>query len=243
MTTTKIKPKPRTKAVVRRKSNEYLALSTDASLIAETIRDNLGGDTINERDLERVLIPAGGGRTWEIPSIDGVESKAEIEGVIAHWTSPRAYWSQTIDDSDGNAPPDCVSSDGVRGVGDPGGPCNTCPHNVWGSGKGNVGKACKEKRLLYLVRPTSLLPIVIQAPVTSITPIKKYMLGLAMAGITYYTAITKLGLERVEGGSYPYSRMILTMSGQLPDEMVAGIRSYREALIPTLDTQFVRDEG
>ena len=227
---------------------DYIALAASAGALAETVGENLGDDTITDRDLDRVLIPAGGGRAWEIPSIDGVETAETLEGIIVHWTMPRAYWRESLEQSGGKAPPDCFSADGLVGIGDPGGDCTVCPHNQWGTaistnGEPGPGKACKEKRLLFVLRPSDTIPLVVQAPSTSIAPIRKYLMRLAQSALPYYAVVTQLGLERVEGGPFVYSRITLQLVDWLGDEMVNRIREYRAAISPTLGASVVQDEG
>ena len=157
-----------------KKADTFLALQADASNTLAIIRENLGNDRITDRDLDRITVPLGGGVTWTVPTLEGEDTAKSLEGIIVHWTSPRAYWATGMEVG-GNTPPDCSSPGGEIGYGDPGGDCYTCPLNQWGSADGGSGKACKEKRMLFLLRATDLLPIVIQAPSTSIQPVKPYI--------------------------------------------------------------------
>ena len=50
------------------------------------------------------------------------------------------------------------SFDGVTGIGNPGGNCQNCPYNKFGSGEGQ-SKLCKNKRMLYMLREGELFPI------------------------------------------------------------------------------------
>ena len=128
-------------------------------------------DTLN---LPRIKVPAQGATTWNMP--DGHEGIVQtIEGIIVEWTSPRAWWPDSIEKSGGSSPPACSSADSIRGFGvitaeEDEAPafhdCNTCPHNQWDTGRNGRGKACKEKYMLYVVQngAEGVFPSVVQIP-------------------------------------------------------------------------------
>src|SRR4051794_22747688 len=125
----------------------YVALAEDPGEIQAIIQENLGGQEIGEFDLPRVKVPAGGGRTWEIPSLGGFDSEPILSGIVVHFKLTRAY-GPTRDTS--NSPPACRSENGIVGIGDPGGHCKTCPLAQFGTAiddQGNPapGQACNAK--------------------------------------------------------------------------------------------------
>ena len=137
---------------------------------------------------------------------------------------------------------------GETGYGMPGGDCFTCPLNQWGSADGSGGKACKEKRMLFILRATDLLPIVIQAPSTSLQPIKKYLLRLASQGLPYWSVMTSLALEKAQSGSgIAYSRIAPSSSGPVPEEQREKLAEYVAAIKPIIgymvNTDIERDEA
>ena len=203
---------------------------------AEVMRENLAGERITDRDLERVVLPAGGARQWEVPAIDGSEYQEAIEGIIIHRTFPRAYWQTSLDESGSKAPPDCSSPDGVKGVGTPGGDCHTCPFNQWGSAERGNGKACKEKQILFVLRTSDLLPMVVQVPSTSLQQVKNHFLRLASHNPPhkFYHTVTQLTLEKVEANPFDYSRIVLRSSAIVPDDQREAVEAYRNALMPSL---------
>ena len=228
-----------------KKVDQFMALQTQATDVLAAVRDNIGNDRITDRDLDRITVPLGGGANWTVPTLEGEDTAKTLEGIIVHWTSPRAYWATGMEVG-GNTPPDCSSPNGEIGYGDPGGDCYTCPLNQWGSADGGSGKACKEKRMLFLLRATDLLPIVIQAPSTSIQPVKKYLLRLASQGMSYWSVMTSLSLEKgTNGAGIAFSRIVPKSSGPVPEEQRGQLDEYVKAIKPIIGdnmADIARDE-
>ena len=227
-----------------KKSGSYLALQSDATDYLQTIKENMGNDKITERDLDRITVPLGGGLNWTVPTLEGEDSTKEIEGIIVYQTSPKAYWTTGME-AGGNAPPDCSSLDGDIGYGEPGGVCGICPLNQWGSAEGGVGKACKEKRMLFILRPNALLPIVVQAPTTSLETVRKYLWRLTSESLPYWTVITKLSLEKAQSSTgITFSRIIAKSAGPVPKKQMQKLTEYRDAITPLIGAMDInRDEA
>lgn len=208
----------------------------------EVLSANLGGEAPGAFDLPRIRIPAGGGLAWTVPTLDGPEPTKALTGVIVMWHTSRGYWARSFEDSGTGTPPDCSSSDGMNGVGTPGGLCARCPQNEFGSA--GAGKACKEARLLYIIRPGDILPTVIALAPMSIKPCKDYFLGLAAERrVPYYAVETTITLEQAKNaGGITYSRAKFTPGRTLADDEVQRIRAYRDSLSPVLSSSVRRDE-
>jgi len=229
-----------------KKVETFLALQSDATDVLGAIKENIGNDRITDRDLDRITVPLGGGLNWTIPTLEGEDSAKTLDGIIVHWTAPRAHWATGLEVG-GNTPPDCSSHDGETGYGEPGGECFSCPLNQWGSAEGGTGKACKEKRMLFLLRANDLLPVVIQAPSTSIQPMKKYLLRLASQGLPYWSVMTKLSLEKAQSSTgIAFGRISPKSSGPVPEEQRAKLAEYVNAIKPIIgymvNTDIARDE-
>lgn len=189
--------------------SEYKALGMPSSKMASILSNNLNGASIRPFDLDRVKVPAGGATTWEVPSLKGPEATRELVGIILATHDSKQYWSQRADDG-GGSPPDCVSTDLITGVGNPGGSCQVCPFNQFKSaigsdGKPGNGKACKDTKLMLFIRPSDVLPLVISAPSTSLGSAKKYFIRLAQSQLMYQGVVTKLTLKKersVSGNDY-----------------------------------------
>lgn len=215
--------------------------------LAAVIEENFGNDGIQVFDLDRITIPAGGGIAWEIPTLEGPESEKFIEGVIVAWRTNRAYWAESLEDGgSGGNPPDCSSDNGKTGFGafgpdsdaNPAGTCSTCPKNEWGTGREGRGKACSEARVLFMLLPGRVLPVTVSLPVTSIPPIRKYMLRLAGEGIPYYGVVTRLGLRKVESGSsIKYSVVEPSKMDTLDPVARAAAKEYGDNLSKSFPTR------
>src|SRR5690606_3431853 len=227
----------------------YAVMELPAAELAEIIAANLGGEGITQFDLDRVRIPAGGSTTWSIPTLDGEEETRVLEGIIIHFTTPRAYWKTPFDESGGGTPPDCSSEDGIVGVGNPGGDCSTCPLSKFGTAKNRRGQACKQMRLLFMLREDSLLPIVVVLPPMSLRPARQYFLRLASQRQAFYSVITRIELERDRNqDGIPYSRAKFSVGGYLPPEKADFVKRLSERMRPifetvTIDAQDVYADG
>ncbi len=91
------------------------ATAEEMNRFIQVIKTNLAGEKITDRDLDRITLPAGGSRQWEVPTIEGSEYTDTLDGIIIHQTPPRAYWKKDLDEGGGGTPPDCSSPDGERG--------------------------------------------------------------------------------------------------------------------------------
>lgn len=202
--------------------------------IAQVIEDNFGDEGFSPSDLDRIVIPSGGGTAWEVPDED---PSRYVEGVIVHRQPTRSFWFKGRgEDGEEDGPPDCYSGDAKVGVGvfgpgsesNPTGACATCPMNVFGSserGSGN-GKACKEQMQVFMLQEGGVLPIQLSLPPTSLKPFRKYMTRLASKGKSYYAVITRLGLLKTTGGGQTYSVVDPSKVGDLAPEEVAAARGY-----------------
>lgn len=210
----------------------YPVLTYDRDQLEEIINalnDNLGNQTLSDRDLQRITIPSQGLEIWPVQGTEKVEYHEAVEGIIIHTTTPRAYWAKDLDDS-GRTPPDCSSPDGIKGSAF--GECFACKFNQWGSDPNGDGKACREQRHLFMLRPGQFLPVVVQVPPTSIDAIKKYAVNLATNAKPLWTAITSLRLVKVDKEPFPYSRIVPVAIGDVPQEYKERLSLFRDRIRP-----------
>lgn len=214
---------------------EGFAIATQGEKVKVVLEANLGGDKINQFDLDKVTVPAGGGIAWEVPGLMGPESTPEIEGVIVGWKPVRSLYLTSFQDAPGT-PPNCSSDDGLVGFGDPlekgieeRRDCVTCPMNQWGSAIDGNGKRCAERRLLFVLRKNDQIPIMVVVPPTSLKNAKSYFLRLTQANVPYYGVITGLMLSKVKSKSgITYSQIEFKVKGILADPDVEMFQSYAE---------------
>lgn len=204
----------------------------------EVFQHNLRGQRITERDIPRVTVPPQGMTIWTIPTAEGDAHVEELTGILVDYTLPRALFGKPLE-SGGVAPPVCSSPDGIKGIGSPGGDCYGCPFNQFGSDprEESNGKACKEKRMLYLLRPDSILPLVVQAPSTSIPNVFRYVTQLGNEETKFETVFTRITLEKVNAGALSYSKVVLRNMGAIPEEYYPHLEQYQQGLRRILSAQ------
>jgi hypothetical protein len=223
--------------VVRAES--YPIMGPEAKNAIQLINENLGGEQLSPLDLERIRVPAGGVPVWTIPTVEGEQHEEEFVGIVLKTKTTRQMWRTPFGDGE-KAPPDCVSEDGMSGVGDPGGPCLGCAYNQWGSiklidpsEKDTKKKACQEKRMIYTILEGQILPHVVVAPAMSLKPSRKYLVGMTSATKRLHSVYTRFSLER---GTNPkgidYCKIIMNKVGDVehPEETAA----YAAAIEPYL---------
>ncbi len=203
--------------------------------VKDLIRTNLGTEQLTQNDLNRVTVPAAGGTMWQVSTVEGDENVAELEGIIVHTQSVRAYWKESFEHSGGGSPPDCVSADALQGIGEPGGDCLTCPLSQFKSAKEGAGrgKACSESRLVYLLTENEILPLVVKVPATSLANARKYVIGLTSKLMDTHAVYTKLTLEQDKNqDGIKYSKIIFTKIGDVPNPQQT--KAYAEDIKPFL---------
>jgi hypothetical protein len=230
---------------------QFPVLTLGASELQEIVTANIGTGGANVFDLDRVKIPAGGGTMWSIPSIEGGdENRDELTGIVVGFRDGRLYWMDSFDDTGGGTPPDCSSQDGLVGIGkryeneEPGRwECATCPMAQFGSAKdgSGAGQACRQIRLIFMVQPGTMLPVVLAMPPTSLKPCRQYMLRLVSHGVPYYGVVTGVGLEKTKsGGGIAYSQATFRVVQKLGAGEVEKIRAYVKSIEPLITQRPLR---
>ena len=139
--------------------------------MGDSFSDEMGGLSAT---FEQIRIPIGGVTYFEVPGDDPeqVETVKEFSAVILHHHPMRAYYRDKY--TGGNNPPDCGSFDAIEGTGTPGGDCEHCAFNQFGTGE-NGAKACKERRRLYLLMEGDVFPKVLSLPTGSLRDFSRYL--------------------------------------------------------------------
>lgn len=192
------------------------------------------GEQVSFSVLERLRVPAGGAKNWELPN---GQAAPTFTGVVLHRHMVRAYWRAPF--AGGGEPPDCSSMDGINGIGDPGGECEHCPLDRWGSARGEKdeerrGKACRQLTRLFILTPESALPTLLVLPPSSYQEGQNYALRLAARRTPYWSVVTEAALVQDSSGGIKYSKVALKAVGRLSDEAIKHVERVREQLIPIL---------
>lgn len=209
---------------------KYRIMTMKPEVVQELVRENLGGG-FSPFDLPVITVPTGGATFWTVPSADGPVPVPSVTGIIAYQQMTRLYYAHGLDEPGGQkGPPDCRSYDMEMGVGDPGGSCAVCPFAQFGSARGERrGQACKQYRLLIMVRPESMLPVRLPVPPTSLGNLSTYLMNLTDAGILYNRVVTKLDLEVGEKGGYKTAMIKASKAGELTEEQIERVKPLKDS--------------
>ena len=225
------------------KGDSYLMIS-DPGKVGSILEANLGGERLRMGDLDQVKIPTGGMTQWAVQSAEGDQYVPAISGIIVHQQNTRAYYQAAF--SGGNEPPDCSSWDAITPFGNPGDElrlagktCEDCPLSQFGSAP-NGGQACRLTRRVYLVRPDSLLPVVINLSPTSVANMRRYLLRLGAT--PYWSVVTKFTLKQATSKTgIKYSVANPEAVGKLTAEQVDHVENFRDALIESMAVKQQQD--
>jgi hypothetical protein len=222
--------------------DQYPALSQGTGIL-KTIRFNLNGEAVTPHDLNRIQVPLGGSTIWTVAEGDGAETARKVlEGIILRIARRRACWSSSGPSGD---PPDCSSNDCLHGLGRPGGSCAACLRNRFGTakkpdGSPGRGKACKETKLLFLLREGCLLPDVVTVPASGLKALRQFQLKL---GLPYWSVLTSLALEKAQNKDrILYSTIQPSARGALPDDVARQVVAYANALQSVFAAVTVRQD-
>lgn len=225
-----------------KKTESFLALQ-DGGL--QVLMENLDAyRRLHPWEVDKAVLSSGnsGNASWVVPTLDEEEpgSAKSLEGIILHFRPDRRYYTAGLSEGGVAGPPDCYSLNGIEGFGDPGGVCEVCPMNQWGSGR-NGGKACPEYRLVYLLQPQSYMPLMVQIPTTSVRPFNQYLMRLAARGSPYYAVVTSLSLVKAQQktGSISYGQLVAKKVRDLNDEEARAVRelALRFKQVPVSSSQ------
>ena len=208
----------------------YLALNNNA---LEIIRDNLKNQPLSYDLFDVVKSPSGGATVFEVPGLVGTEAEKELVGIILDYTTPRAYWDSP--DPVEGTPPVCMSHDSL--ISQDGKICARCPFNDFGSKDGESNaKACKESVLLFLLRPQSIMPLLVRVPVTSKPRFLRYMTRLVGTLTPLNGVVTKITLEKATSkAGKPYALFNFEAVSVLSPEEAVHARTFAEQFMEIVD--------
>ena len=216
------------------RQNNSLPQEYEPFLLPAPMNDDFAADDLDEdmdglqTSFPRVKIPGGGVLQFEMPGDDPDRPSyvSELEGIILFNHASNAHWPEGSEYDD-NTPPQCQSLNGKIGYGDPGGLCAACANNAFGSdGKGR-GKACKNMRILYLLRSGELMPLQVALPPTSIHPFSDFVNAVfKLRNRPMYSTIVRISLKRASSNGFDYSTATFTKVRDLAGEELARVRAY-----------------
>lgn len=193
--------------------------------LSDALSEEMAGMDVN---FDRIKIPAGGSTLFEVPGDAPGETDAakDFSGVILYHHPLFSYYRERF--TGGNDAPDCCSYDGVTGVGEPGGDCARCALNQFGSGE-NGGKACKNKRRIYILREGELIPLLLTLPTGSMKEFSVYVKRLLAKGRKTGSVVTRFSLKKVtNAGGIAYSQAQFAVVRALTGEELPYIAAMAE---------------
>ena len=201
--------------------SDYLALKSNA---LDIIRANLKSQPLTLDLFDVVKSPSGGATVFSVPGLGGDEAEKDLTGIVLDYTTPRAYWD-TPDPVEGT-PPVCMSQNSI--ISHDGKACAHCPYNDFGSKDGESNaKACKESVLLFLLRPGSIIPLLVRVPVTSKGRFLKYSTRLLSTLTPISSVVTKISLSKATSkAGKPYALFDFEAVGSLGPEETAQAAAY-----------------
>ena len=202
--------------------------------IVEIIEDNLDGEELSPFDLDWAVNPQGTMGNWQIPSADGDELTDVVEGIVIYHKTKRSKWEHEYGKGEKGAKPICSSIDGKVGVGTPGGACRECPFNAFGTGKDGNGKACDERKHLFMLRPGEVFPVAFNLSSTVIKPIRIYLRQISSKRGRYWHVITRMKLEKVMHGQHEHYIPSFLKVGAVSEAEKEAVNEYRNLIKPWL---------
>lgn len=167
---------------------------------------------------------------------DGDETNpSEVTGIIVASHKVNAYWAKPYGEGEAeDTIPDCFSGDGSIGV-DKAGECRSCalcPYNQYGSASTGRGKACANKRRLYILMEGSVLPMLLDVPPTGIAAYDKYRLRLSQKGQSPARVMTRITLKKAKNANgIAYSTPAFEAVGVVPLSDVSRAEDYAAAIL------------
>lgn len=200
--------------------------------IKEVMEENLAGERLSMSSLDRIKVPGAGATAWEVETLNGVEHKPELRGVVVYERKTRTYWEKSFDETGGGEDPDCSSEDGMHGIGAPGGDCDLCPLGQFDPIT-NERPKCRDGRQLYLLSQGSILPVVLNVPPSSLKNYTTFKARLASAGVPLSSAEIIISLEKALGGvkkSIPYAKCVFRMGNRATPQQKTLLKEQSESM-------------
>ncbi len=249
----------------------FLALNLSGEMKAAMDAAAATGETFTTDDLVRVPTPAAGATSWTIPDPSGDVTTPEIQGLLVCYQPTGVLWP-SHEPSPGAIPVlRTFAPADPNGVGEQVGPIPdsmidslrahciresapgvpglyrwaNIPQNQWGTGKGGVGKMCKEQRMLFILREGDIYPLLVRAQPGSLKAITKFFKQLTpSAKVPYFRCVVSLRLEKTANKTgQPFSRIVPKLVGTVPSDVGEIIRTKYTVVLQKLVAALEADAG
>lgn len=183
--------------------------NTDLVQYEEQLRRELAGlrDQVTAPSSNRITTK---GKVFKLPN--GQTSPGPLIAIVLDFIAVNQYWAGVYNENQ-RSPADCQAVNRILKDlrPDPAlspklqhATCDGCPHDKWGTGPRNVGKACKNQRKLLIVAPdftAKTEPMTIMVSPTGIKHWDKYVRDLAADGVMPVQMVTEISFDPSK--SYP----------------------------------------
>lgn len=205
-----------------------------------TVRRESGGERIRLSELIKVKIPTGGSTIWNIDTDAGVEATPSIIGVLCCVLSEGVLWPHE-GDAGGGQRPVLTTQDltTARRVGDdlgdisqaeldrcanPDGTIRWRELSYTQFGSASKGKGCraKESRILVILRPGEVMPVLVSCPPGSLATVVPWVKRF---GMSQYRHVVSLSLQKISFERGSYSQIVPTIVAKLTPEQGEVIRA------------------
>lgn len=244
--------------------SKFLAIRPDSSLQEAFEANYAYGETMRFSDLIRVKTPSGGATRWTVEELEGEKQYDELVGAIVYYHPAGTLWpsnemtegvkpllrsrdlrtADQVGDDYGDLNPDVVeearigtSPDG-KGIYD----WQKLAYNEWGTGKGGIGKRCKESRQICILREEDQFPLYVQVQVGSLKNVTTFFRKLPGA---YWRFVIGFSLEKAKSsGGISYSMIKPRLVRKLSDaEALALKATYTDRLGGAMDEAAVEADA
>ena len=199
--------------------NEIMEQNNGFEGLAEFDLGALFADELGDMDVsfDRIGTPGSGGNCFEVPGENPGETDSvkEFTGVILYHHAVNFYYMDAYNGMKND--PTCSSRDGMWGIGTPGGDCKSCPLNQFGTGA-NGGKACRNKRRVYLIREGEMIPVLLTLPTGSLRVFADYVKRLLAKGRKPSGVMTRFSIVRSQGKGPAYAQVQCRMERVLTEK-------------------------
>lgn len=223
----------------------------------ETLTEMVSEEGLTFSDLQRITIPAAGTDEWTVVDENGSKERlAELTGIILKSQKSGVLWETEGIDGSGDPPlltsHDLVTARNERGVEFPPhmiddieasriGEDSKGPIYSWealsyaqfgSSSKPGGGKRVSESRVVFLLPPDSVLPIIVSISSGSIKPWKQYLLRSQMK---MTRRIVSIGLsETTNAAGIEFNQIVPKTVNLLSREDAAAVAKLYEPLISSV---------
>jgi len=96
---------------------------------------------------------------------------------------------------------------------------------------------------VFVVRPTSLLPVMVSLPVMSLKGAKGYLMRLGSQGLQYQEVVSRITLAKDKNtDGIVYSRAVFALVGKLDPAQSEAMRAYVKDMGPLLKRPVIADD-